>query len=80
MSNTLINSVRSVFTDDLISKFSVLLNEPQGNIQKAVQAGIPIVLTEVLHQAGSPEGATKYGTCLNRQPVMTFSVKFMNWA
>jgi outer membrane protein OmpA-like peptidoglycan-associated protein len=59
MSNTLINSVRSVFTDDLISKFSVLLNEPQGNIQKAVQAGIPIVLTEVLHQAGSPEGATK---------------------
>jgi outer membrane protein OmpA-like peptidoglycan-associated protein len=59
MSNTLINSVRSVFTDDLISKFSVLLNEPQGNIQKAGQAAIPIVLTEVLHQAGSPEGATK---------------------
>jgi len=59
MSNTLINSVRSVFTDDLISKFSVLLNEPQGNIQKAVQAAIPIVLTEVLHQAGSPDGATK---------------------
>jgi outer membrane protein OmpA-like peptidoglycan-associated protein len=59
MSNTLINSVRSVFTDDLLSKFSVLLNEPQGNTQKAVQAAIPIVLTEVLRQAGSPEGATK---------------------
>jgi outer membrane protein OmpA-like peptidoglycan-associated protein len=59
MSNTLINSVRSVFTDDLISKFSALLNEPQGNTQKAVQAAIPIVLTEVLHQAGAQEGATK---------------------
>lgn len=59
MSNTLIDSVKSVFTDDLISKFSVLLNEPQSHIQKAVQAAISIVLTEVLHQAGSPAGATK---------------------
>jgi outer membrane protein OmpA-like peptidoglycan-associated protein len=59
MPNTLINSVSSVFTDDLISKFSVLLNEPQGNTQKAVQSAIPIVLTEVLRQAGSPDGATK---------------------
>lgn len=59
MSNTLIDSVRSVFTDDLISKFSALLNETQGNTQKAVQAAIPIVLTEVLHQAGSPDGAAK---------------------
>src|ERR1700685_3847104 len=59
MSDTLINSVKSVFTDTLLSKFSVLLNETQGNIQKAVQAAIPIVLTEILHQAGSPEGATK---------------------
>jgi outer membrane protein OmpA-like peptidoglycan-associated protein len=59
MSNTLITSVRSVFTDDLLSKFSVLLNEPQSITQKAVQAAIPIVLTEVLRQAGSPEGATK---------------------
>jgi outer membrane protein OmpA-like peptidoglycan-associated protein len=61
MSDTLINSVKSVFTDNLLAKFSVLLNETQGNIQKAVQAAIPIVLTEVLHQAGSPEGATKIG-------------------
>lgn len=59
MSNTLINSVKSVFTDLFISKFSALLNETQGNIQKAVQAAIPIVLTEVLRQAGSPAGATK---------------------
>jgi outer membrane protein OmpA-like peptidoglycan-associated protein len=59
MSNTLIDSVRSVFTDNLLSKFSGLLNETQGNIQKAVQAAIPIVLTEVLHQAGSPDGAAK---------------------
>jgi outer membrane protein OmpA-like peptidoglycan-associated protein len=59
MSSTLINSVNSVFTDDLISKFSVLLNEPQGNTQKAVQSAIPIVLTEVLRQAGSTDGATK---------------------
>jgi len=61
MSNTLINSVKSVFTDVLISKFSTLLNETQGNIQKAVQAAIPIVLTEVLLQAGTLEGAAKIG-------------------
>jgi hypothetical protein len=61
MSDTLINSVKSVFTDNLIAKFSVLLNETQGNIQKAVQAAIPIVLTDIFHQAGSPEGATKIG-------------------
>lgn len=61
MSNTLINSVRSVFTDTLISKFAALLNEAQGNIQKAVQAAVPIVLTEILHQAGTPEGAAKIG-------------------
>jgi outer membrane protein OmpA-like peptidoglycan-associated protein len=59
MSNTLISSVRSVFTNDLMAKFSLLLNEIPGNVQKAVQAAIPIVLTEVLHQAGSPAGATK---------------------
>jgi outer membrane protein OmpA-like peptidoglycan-associated protein len=59
MSNTLIKSVRSVFTNDLTSKFSLLLNEIPGNVQNAVQAAIPIVLTEVLRQAGSAAGATK---------------------
>ena len=56
MSNKLINSVKSVFNDALITKFSVLLNETQGNVQKAVQGTIPMILTEILHEAGTVDG------------------------
>jgi OmpA-OmpF porin, OOP family len=59
MSSTLIDSAKLVFTDALISKFSVLLGETEGNIQKAVHGAIPIVLIDVLHEAGSPGGPVK---------------------
>ena len=61
MSNTLISSINSVFTDEIISKFSRLLNEPKNNVEKTIQAAIPIVLTEILHQAGTSDGAAKIG-------------------
>jgi outer membrane protein OmpA-like peptidoglycan-associated protein len=59
MASTLIDSVKSVFTDVHISKFSVLLGEAEGNIQKAVHAAIPIELIDALHESSSPGGATK---------------------
>lgn len=59
MSSTLIDSVKSVFTDVHISKFSVLLGEAEGNIQKAVHAAIPIELIDALHESGTTGGATR---------------------
>ncbi|MHA4809039.1 OmpA family protein [Flavitalea flava] len=59
MSSALIDSVKSVFTDILITKFSLLLGEPEGNVQKAIHGAIPMILNDVLYKAYFPEGATK---------------------
>jgi OmpA-OmpF porin, OOP family len=59
MSSTLIDSVKLAFTDVHSSKFSALLGETEGNIQKAIHAAIPIVLIDVLHESSTPAGATK---------------------
>src|ERR1700722_19713222 len=72
MSNTLINSINSVFTDDIISRFSRLLNEPKNNIEKSIQAAVPIVLTEILHQAGSSDGAVKIGNLAKQAAASDF--------
>ncbi len=72
MSNTLISSINSVFTDEITSKFSRLLNEPKNNIQKSIQAAIPIVLTEILHQAGSSDGAAKIGNLAKQAAASDF--------
>jgi outer membrane protein OmpA-like peptidoglycan-associated protein len=55
MSSTLIDSVKSVFTETLIAKFSVLLGEPEVNIQKAIHGAIPLVLTDIIQKAWSQE-------------------------
>ena len=57
MSTTLIDSVRGVFTEPVIAKFSVLLGEPEGNIQKAVNGAIPMVLTDIVHKSHYVEGS-----------------------
>jgi outer membrane protein OmpA-like peptidoglycan-associated protein len=51
MSSTLIDSVRSVFTEPVLSKFSLLLGEPVGNVQKAVHGAIPMILTDIVHKS-----------------------------
>ena len=51
MSSTLIDSVKTIFTEPLLSKFSVLLGEPEINIQKAVHGAIALVATDILHNA-----------------------------
>lgn len=61
MPGTLIDSVRSVFTDILLSKYSVLLGEDEGNIHKAVHGAIAIVLTDIAYKANFPEGIAKVG-------------------
>jgi outer membrane protein OmpA-like peptidoglycan-associated protein len=55
MSSTLIDSVKSVFSETLIAKFSVLLGEPEVNIQKAIHGAIPMVLTDIIQKAWSQE-------------------------
>ena len=62
MPGTLIDSVRSVFTDELLSKYSVLLGEDERNTHKAVHAAIAMVLTDIAYKANFPEGISKVGT------------------
>ena len=59
MSSTLVDSVKSVFTDPVIAKFSVLLGETEANVHKAVHAAIPMVLTDILHKSYFPEPTGK---------------------
>ena len=57
MSTTLIDSVKTVFTDVLVSKCAGLLGENESNTRKALQAAIPMALTSILHKAGYQESA-----------------------
>jgi hypothetical protein len=66
MSGILLDSVRSVFTEPLNSKFSVLLGETEINVAKAVHAAIAMVLTDVAQKAHFPEGIVRIGN-LSRQ-------------
>ena len=68
MSSALLDSVRSVFPETLIAKFSVLLGESEANINKAIQGAIPMVLTDIVHKSYFPEGIAKVST-LARQAV-----------
>jgi OmpA-OmpF porin, OOP family len=58
MSGTLIDSVKSVFTDPVLKKFSVLLGETEANSRKAVHAAIPMILTEILHKSYATEATS----------------------
>jgi hypothetical protein len=55
MSATLIDSVRSAFTTDIVSKISVLLGETENAVQKGINGAIPLVLTDILHKSSYPE-------------------------
>ena len=55
MSATLIDSVRSAFTTDVVKKIAVLLGETESAVQKGINAAIPLVLTDILHKSDYPE-------------------------
>ena len=59
MSSTLIDAVKSVFTGPVLSKFSILLGETEGNIEKAVHAAISMVLTDIVHKSYYQEGTNR---------------------
>lgn len=73
MPRTLVDSVTSVFTDPLLSKYAALLDEPASNVQKAVQAAIPLVLTDILNKAYFPEGIAKIRTLSTQAAAGDFS-------
>ena len=58
MSATLIDSVRSAFTADVVSKISVLLGETENAVKKGINGAIPLVLTDILHISAYPESAS----------------------
>jgi hypothetical protein len=66
MSNTLIDSVHSVFTDSVLSRFAILLGETEASTAKAVHGAIPMVLTDILYKAWHPEAMTNIRS-LSRQ-------------
>jgi outer membrane protein OmpA-like peptidoglycan-associated protein len=53
MAFNLIDSARSIFGNDFISKASAITGENAGSLQTALSAIIPTVLTGLLHQAGT---------------------------
>lgn len=59
MSATLIDAVRSAFTNDIQNKMSTLLGEKEDNIHRAFNGAIPLVLIDVLHKSYNPELTVK---------------------
>lgn len=58
MSFNLLDTVKTLFTSDLVGKISSSLGESEGGTQKAISAAIPSVLTGLLNKAGSGGGAS----------------------
>jgi hypothetical protein len=66
MSATLIDSVRSAFTADVLSKIAVLLGETESRVQKAVQGAVPMVVTDILHKSYYPENTARVSEIATR--------------
>jgi hypothetical protein len=58
MSATLIDSVRSAFTAEVVSKISILLGETESAVQKGINGAIPLVLMDILDKSSYPESMT----------------------
>ena len=56
MSSTLLDAVKTVFTEDLYIQLSVLLGEPTAEIRRTSNAAIPIVLTGILNRSETTDG------------------------
>ena len=76
MSSTLIDSVKSVFSESLLSKIAVFLRETDTNIHKAIHAAIPTVLTDILHKAHFTEGVAKITNLARLAAASDFSEYF----
>ncbi|HTR28846.1 MAG TPA: hypothetical protein VMH27_06230 [Puia sp.] len=55
MSATLIDSVRSAFTADIVKKIAVLLGETDNGVQKGINGALPLILTDILHKSAYPD-------------------------
>jgi len=56
MAVNLVDSVKGVFTNDIIGKASSLLGESEGGVSKALAAGIPSLFTGIISNAGKDGG------------------------
>ena len=57
MSFNLLDSVKGLFTSDLVSKMASSFGESEGGIQKAISGAVPSVLAGLLNKAGTSDGA-----------------------
>ncbi|MFY0255026.1 DUF937 domain-containing protein [Chitinophaga sp. 30R24] len=53
MSFDLLESAKSIFNSNVVSQASAQLGESEGSVQKALGGIVPVVLTGLLHKAGS---------------------------
>ena len=63
MATNLINSVKGLFTNDLVRRASSALGESEGAVQKALSGVIPCVLAGTLNKAGE-EGTTVFNLAM----------------
>ena len=68
MSSKLIESIKSVFTEPVVARFSTLLGEPETNINKAIHGATSMVATDLFHKAYTAGGVEKIDS-LARQAV-----------
>ncbi|HEY0274017.1 MAG TPA: DUF937 domain-containing protein [Chitinophaga sp.] len=54
----LVESIRNLFTPDIIDRAATQLGESDTHVQKAVHGLVPTVLTGILYQAGNDAGAS----------------------
>src|SRR5580698_7041867 len=60
MSATLIDSIRSAFTAEVVKKIAVLLGESDNGVQKGINAALPLVLVDILHKSAYPESIANF--------------------
>lgn len=58
MAFNLMDSVKGLFTNELVGKMASSFGETEGGIQKALSGAIPTVLAGLLNKAGTADGAT----------------------
>src|SRR5215472_5031689 len=57
MAFNLVDSVKGIFSGNIVSKTSSLLGESEASIQKALSVLLPSTLVGLLHRSSTPDGA-----------------------
>ncbi|MFT4152865.1 DUF937 domain-containing protein [Parafilimonas sp.] len=65
MSLNILESIKGIFNNDLISKAATSVGEPENGVQKVVNGAVPAILLNLLHKSDTPEGASSVFSLVN---------------